>query len=64
MSWAQGDENYYATQDTYMDIDHEYEKNENTWKGKLHFLVMMTILVGMITDPTITILMCTSKCWL
>ena len=28
MSWAQGDENYYATQDT----DHAYGNNEIIWK--------------------------------
>ncbi|KAL6340475.1 hypothetical protein AAG906_006139 [Vitis piasezkii] len=29
MSWAQGDENYYATQDTIMNIDQEYGNNES-----------------------------------
>ncbi|KAL6320557.1 hypothetical protein AAG906_007636 [Vitis piasezkii] len=32
MSWAQGGENYYATQDTIMDIDRGYGNNESIWK--------------------------------
>ena len=32
MSWAQGDENYYATQDTDMDIDQGYGNNKSIWK--------------------------------
>ena len=32
MSWAQGDENYYATQDRYMDIDQGYGNNKSIWK--------------------------------
>ncbi|RVW90749.1 hypothetical protein CK203_046470 [Vitis vinifera] len=32
MSWAQGDENYYATQNTDMDIDQGYGNNKSIWK--------------------------------
>ena len=32
MSWAQGDENYYATKIQIMDIDQGYGNNESIWK--------------------------------
>ena len=47
-----------------MDIGQTYGNNESTWKDLLHFLVMMTIPMGMITDPTVTKLMSTSNHWL
>ena len=47
-----------------MVIYQAYGNNENTWKDCLHFLVMMTIPMGMITNPTITRFMSTSKNWL
>ena len=47
-----------------MVIDQAYGNNENTLKDLLYFLMMMIILVGMITNPTITKLMSTSKHWL
>ena len=64
MSWVQGNGIIMPHKILIMDIGQAYGNNESTWKDSLHFLVMMTIPVGIIIDRIVTRLISTSNPWL